>query len=80
MAEAACADSLSIARHTVCRAAFHVEQRNRPGGDTAARKGPARRSPITVLPPTVGLRALYRRIGGNSLYRASLSAERAVLC
>jgi hypothetical protein len=38
-------------------------------------KGPARRSPITVLPPTVGLRALYRRIGGNSLHGASLSAE-----
>src|ERR687897_3098038 len=38
-------------------------------------KGPARRSPITVLPPTVGLRALYRRIGGNSLHGASLLAE-----
>jgi hypothetical protein len=64
----------------VCRAAFHVEQRTGLVGVRLPGNGPARRSPITVLPPTVGLRALYRRIGGNSLYGGLAVRPRERLC
>lgn len=51
LAEAACADSLSIARHRLPRCVPRGTAKPAWWGYGCPGKGPARRSPITVLPP-----------------------------
>jgi hypothetical protein len=93
LAEAACADSLSIARRTVCRAAFHVEQRNRPGGHTAARgkagatitnhRSAANSRPTSPLPPNrrqLALRGLAASRGGRLVLTAGVEQGHHLDC
>ena len=93
LADAACADSLSIARHTVCRAAFHLEQRNRPGGDTAARakarrddtnhRSAANSRPTSPLPPNrrqLALLGLAVSRGGRLVLTAGVEQGRHLDC